>query len=208
MENNLKAHWENIYLTKQPNQVSWTQAVPEISLEFIRKFNLPKESGIIDIGGGDSRLVDYLLDEGYSDISVLDISEAAIERAKKRLGERAVKVQWIVSDVLEFVPDRHYDLWHDRAVFHFQTDLNDIENYLNKLKNAVLGQAVIGTFSTDGPKKCSGLEVKQYDENGLKEIFKRFGFNAIECKRQNHISPSGAVQNFVFCSFEKTKSLD
>lgn len=208
MEKNLRSHWENIYLTKKPDQVSWTQAVPEISLEFIRKFNLSKDSGIIDIGGGDSRLVDYLLDEGYSDISVLDISEAAIERTKKRLGERAGKVKWIISDIIDFMPARQYVLWHDRAAFHFQTDLNDIENYLSKLKNAVSGYVVFGTFSTDGPKKCSGPEIKQYDENGLKEIFKRFGFNATECKRENHITPSGAIQNFVFCSFEKSKSSD
>lgn len=202
MKDNLKEHWEAIYKTKQPNEVSWTQNVPAISLAFINKNNIPKEANIIDIGGGDSRLVDYLLKKGYKNISVLDISEAAIHRAKERLGTAANKVKWIVCDILDLKPNEKYDVWHDRAAFHFQTDPDDINKYLNILKTAVKGIVIIGTFSADGPKKCSGLDIKQYDENLLKEKFEAFEFECIGCDRENHITPSGAVQNFVFCSFQ------
>ena len=203
MSYNLKQHWETIYKTKQPNEVSWTQEVPAISLELIHKFNIPKTARIIDIGGGDSKLVDFLLAEGYTNISVLDISAAAIQRAKERLGNEAIKVNWIVCDILDFIPTEKYDLWHDRAAFHFQTDTEQIEKYINLVKSAVDGVAIIGTFSVDGPKKCSGLEIKQYDEEGLIERFKKSDFKIVECKREDHITPSGAIQNFVFCSFMK-----
>lgn len=202
MKENLKEHWETIYKTKQPNEVSWTQDVPAISLAFIKKYNIPKDANIIDIGGGDSRLVDFLLKEGYKNISVLDISEAAIHRAKERLGIDANTVKWIVSDILDFKPNEKYNVWHDRATFHFQTDPDDINKYLDILKTAVKGIVIIGTFSVDGPMKCSGLETRQYDENQLKEKFEAFEFESIECERENHITPSGAVQNFVFCSFQ------
>jgi SAM-dependent methyltransferase len=203
MKVDVKEHWETIYTTKQPHDVSWTQEVPAISLEFIHKFHIPKDAKIIDVGGGDSRLVDFLLAEGYTHLSVLDISEAAIQRAQKRLGNDAEKVDWIVSDVLDFVPEQTYDVWHDRAAFHFQTDPDTIEKYLQIVKNAVDGIIIIGTFSVDGPKKCSGLEIRQYDEYGMKETFEKSGFKNVECKREDHITPSGSVQNFVFCSFMK-----
>ena len=203
MSYNLKQHWETIYKTKQPNEVSWTQEVPAISLELIHKFNIPKTARIIDIGGGDSKLVDFLLAEGYTNISVLDISAAAIQRAKERLGNEAIKVNWIVCDILDFIATEKYDLWHDRAAFHFQTETEQIEKYINIVKSAVDGVAIIGTFSVDGPKKCSGLEIKQYDEEGLIERFKKSDFKIVECKREDHITPSGAIQNFVFCSFMK-----
>ena len=204
MQAPLKQHWENIYQTKQPNEVSWTEEVPTVSLGFIHQFNLPKDAKIIDIGGGDSKLVDHLLAEGYSNVSVLDISAAAIERAKKRLGEKATTVKWFETDILEFKPNDTYDLWHDRAVFHFQTGPDKIDGYLNLVKDAVTGKIIVGTFSVDGPKKCSGLEIKQYDEVGMKDKFEHASFKNIECKREDHITPSGAVQNFVFCSFEKS----
>ena len=203
MKEEIKDHWETIYNTKQAHEVSWTQEVPAISLEFIHQFHVPKTARIIDVGGGDSRLVDCLLAEGYSNLSVLDISEAAIRRAQKRLGIDADKVEWIVSDVLEFVPKKKYDVWHDRAAFHFQTDPDAIEQYLRIVQNAVDGIVIIGTFSLDGPKKCSGLEIQQYDEGGMKAIFEQFNFKHVECKREDHITPSGSVQNFVFCSFMK-----
>ena len=116
-----KKHWETVYETKNPDQVSWTQEIPKTSLEFIRSFKLNKKAKIIDIGGGDSKLVDYLLKEGYNNITVLDISEKAIAKAKKRLGEKASKVNWIVSDITEFKPHSSFDVWHDRATFHFLT---------------------------------------------------------------------------------------
>ena len=197
----LQEHWETIYKTKQPNEVSWTQEVPTASLDYIHKFNISKSARIIDIGGGDSKLVDHLIKEGFSNVSVLDISEAALNRAKLRLGDDADKVTWIVSDVLDFHPTVKYDLWHDRAAFHFQTDTESINQYLEIVKNAVDGMVIVGTFSTDGPTKCSGLEVKQYDEASMKEKFEEQAFKNVECKREDHITPSGAVQNFVFCSF-------
>jgi trans-aconitate methyltransferase len=203
MDNILKQHWENIYQTKQPNEVSWTQEVPTVSLEFVHQFKVPKNAKIIDIGGGDSKLVDWLLSEGYTEVSVLDISEAAIQRAKERLGVTADKVTWIVSDILDFHPTVKYDLWHDRAAFHFQTNPEHINQYLAIVKEAVDGMVIIGTFSPDGPTKCSGLEIKQYDENSMKVKFEQNQFKNVECKRDDHITPAGIVQNFVFCSFLK-----
>lgn len=203
MDNFIKQHWETIYQTKQPNEVSWTQEVPTVSLEFVHQFNVPKNAKIIDIGGGDSKLVDWLLSEGYTAVSVLDISEAAIQRAKERLGTKADQVTWIVSDILDFHPPCKYDLWHDRAAFHFQTNPEHINQYLAIVKEAVEGMVIIGTFSPDGPKKCSGLEIKQYDENSMKEKFEQNQFKNVECKRDNHVTPAGIVQNFVFCSFMK-----
>ena len=203
MKEDIKAHWETIYNSKQPNEVSWTQEVPAISLELIRNSKDPKNAKIIDIGGGDSKLVDFLLQEGYNNISVLDISEAAINRSKKRLGKEANKVKWIVSDILNFNPKEKYELWHDRAVFHFQTDPSKIKKYLNIIQNVVDKKVIVGTFSIDGPKRCSGLEIKQYSEESMKEKFEKTGFKNIECKREDHVTPSGTVQNFVFCSFSK-----
>lgn len=206
MQVQIKNHWEHIYNTKQPNQVSWTQEVPTISINFVKQLQIPKNASIIDVGGGDSKFVDYLLAEGYTNISVLDISEAAINRAKSRLGEKAINVNWIVGDILDFNPTGHYDLWHDRAAFHFQTDISSISKYIEIVKKACSDKIVIGTFSVDGPTKCSGLEIKQYEETSLKSEFENAQFKNIECKREDHITPSGSVQNFIFCAFEKTAS--
>lgn len=137
MDNQKKTHWETVYNTKQSNEVSWTQEKPETSLRFINSFNLPKTARIIDIGGGDSRLVDYLLAEGFEDITVLDISEMALKRAQARLGRKASKVKWIVSDITEFEPTDHYDVWHDRATFHFLTLNTQISKYLDTARKAV-----------------------------------------------------------------------
>lgn len=130
-----KLHWDNIYSTKTTQEVSWTQEVPKTSLDFIKNFHLPKSASIIDIGGGDSKLVDFLLEEGYTDITVLDISEKALERANVRLGQKATLVQWIVSDITTFKPERQYNAWHDRATFHFLTTSNQITPIL-KLREA------------------------------------------------------------------------
>lgn len=202
---NSQEHWNHIYKTKMPNEVSWTEETPTVSLEFIHAFHVPKDAKIIDIGGGDSKLVDHLLREGYFNISVLDISSEAIERAKKRLGEDAHKVNWIVSDILEFQPIHTYDLWHDRAAFHFQTDTKKIHRYLDIVKRTVNGMVIVGTFSVDGPSKCSGLEIRQYDEDSMKVTFEKSDFKNIECKREDHITPAGAIQNFIFCSFMKNE---
>jgi len=206
MQVQIKNHWEHIYNTKQPSQVSWTQEVPTISLNFVKQLQIPKNASIIDVGGGDSKFVDYLLAEGYTNISVLDISEAAINRAKARLGDKAINVNWIIGDILAFNPTFRYDLWHDRAAFHFQTDISSISKYIDIVNKACSDKIVIGTFSVDGPTKCSGLEIKQYEETSLKNEFENAQFKNIECKREDHITPSGSVQNFIFCAFEKKVS--
>lgn len=199
---NRKEHWENVYHTKQPDQVSWTQEIPQTSLNFIRGFNLPKSASIIDIGGGDSKLVDHLLNEGYEDVTVLDISHAAIERAKLRLGDKADRVHWIISDITEFSPTRLYDIWHDRATFHFLTTPEQVERYLETAHRATLAFLTVGTFSTSGPEKCSGLEVCRYDQALIEAQFKD-RFERIECITDDHITPFGTTQNFLFCSFKK-----
>lgn len=204
MENNTQNHWEKIYSTKQPNEVSWTQEVPKTSLDFIHAAQLDKQANIIDIGGGDSKLVDYLLDEGYENISVLDISEEALTRAKKRLGGKAAKVNWIVSDITEFNPSTTYDFWHDRAAFHFLTTEPQIVKYLSTARQAVKenGVVTIGTFSDNGPKKCSGLDIKQYTEDALTAELEN-GFEKIKCITEDHTTPFDTTQNFLFCSFKR-----
>ena len=159
-----KNHWEHIYQTKQLNEVSWFQPTPSTSMSFFEKFNISKKAKIIDIGGGDSLLVDNLLDRGYEDITVLDISESALERARLRLGERCRLVKWIVADASAFKPVVQYDFWHDRAAFHFLTGELEIENYINTVQQGIKpsGILVVGTFSEQGPKTCSGIEIKQY----------------------------------------------
>lgn len=203
MEKNLKEHWETVYATKTPKEVSWTQEKPAISLDFISSFQLDKSAAIIDIGGGDSLLVDFLLDLGYTNISVLDISAHAIERAKLRLGEKASLVKWIVSDINEFEPNQRYDLWHDRAAFHFLTDPKDIEHYAQMVFKYAQN-LVIGTFSTEGPLKCSGLEITQYDEKSLTKLFETVEFTLKKTTREDHLTPFSTTQNFVFASFVKS----
>ncbi|RPD39270.1 class I SAM-dependent methyltransferase [Chitinophaga barathri] len=198
-----KQHWEKVYTEKQPHEVSWTQEVPETSLAFIREFNLPKNANIIDIGGGDSKLVDFLLQEDFQDITVLDISAQALQRAQDRLGAQAGKVTWIVSDITDFKPSKRYDLWHDRATFHFLTSDQQIEKYLEIARLSVNGFLTIGTFSHDGPTKCSGLEIRQYNEEDLQERLSE-GFTKIRCITEDHVTPFKTMQNFTFCSF-KTK---
>jgi len=195
-------HWEAVYETKNPDQVSWTQKTPKTSLEFIQSFGLEKTAKIIDIGGGDSKLVDCLLAEGYENITVLDISAKAIEKAQNRLGEKAKKINWIVSDINAFIPNTTYEIWHDRATFHFLTTPDQIKKYMNSARNAVSGFLTIGTFSKQGPKKCSGLEIKQYDEQELTSEFEN-GFEKLKCVQEDHLTPFGTTQNFLFCSFRK-----
>ncbi len=205
MENfNRKSHWENIYQTKLLNEVSWFQPKPDTSLNFIHEFNVAKSAKIIDVGGGDSFLVDHLLDLGFEDLTVLDISEAAIERAKERLGSKSDRINWIVSDVLNFVPEEKYDFWHDRAAFHFLTDEQDVLHYLQTAHQSIhsSGVLVIGTFSEQGPIKCSGIPIKQYSEETLTALFETY-FDKVGCLIVDHKTPFDTVQNFVFCSFRK-----
>jgi 2-polyprenyl-3-methyl-5-hydroxy-6-metoxy-1,4-benzoquinol methylase len=198
-----KAHWETIYRSRAP-EVSWYQPVPATSLAFLSALAVPSTAAIIDIGGGDSLLADHLLKGGYRDITVLDISEKALLRAKERLGSQAAGVKWIVADVTDFIPARQYDVWHDRAAFHFLTEEKDIESYLRILDKALApeGVAIIGTFSEDGPTRCSGIAIKQYSESSLSERLSAH-FRKINCLLTDHLTPSGATQHFLFCSFRK-----
>ncbi|WP_185226383.1 class I SAM-dependent methyltransferase [Chryseobacterium indologenes] len=200
--NNQKSHWEHVYETKNPDQVSWTQEKPQTSIDFIISCGLGKEAKIIDIGGGDSNLVDFLLEEGYENITVLDISSKALEKAKERLGTAAEKVQWIETDITEFTPTETYDIWHDRAAFHFLTTPEQVSKYIDIAKKNVTGCLIIGTFSKNGPTKCSGLDIKQYDEESLSHVFGN-DFEKIKCITEDHTTPFGTTQNFVFCNFKK-----
>lgn len=205
MENfDRKKHWENIYSTKELENCSWFQPTPVTSLEFVEQSGITKFSKIIDIGGGDSFLADSLLEKGYTDITVLDISEAALERAKQRLGNKANQIKWVVGDAASFAPSEKYHFWHDRAAFHFLTDQSDVKSYVVTAKNALNDQGilVIGTFSENGPKKCSGIEIKQYSEEGLSKAFQN-GFKKLKCVNVDHPTPFNTTQNFIFCSFQK-----
>ena len=196
-----KKHWEIVYETKNQDEVSWTQEIPKTSLAFIHSFGLDKSAKIIDIGGGDSKLVDHLLDQGFENISVLDISEKALEKARIRLGEKAKKVTWIVSDILDFEPTETYDVWHDRAAFHFLTTREEIAKYKSTVNKAGDGFLIIGIFSENGPLKCSGLEISQYSEEKLTLTFED-NFDKIDSVLEDHQTPFGTTQNFLFCSFK------
>jgi len=201
-----KRHWDTIYQTKKFTEVSWYQPKPEVSLDYIAELNLKKNVPIIDVGGGDSFLVDFLLAEGYTEITVLDISEKALERAKARLGKQAEKVTWLVADVANFKPTAKYELWHDRAAFHFLTHEEEISNYLDTMKNAIIDNAyvILGTFSKNGPEKCSGLPIKQYAIEDMQKLLPS-PFRIIACENMDHFTPSGGAQNFTFCRFQKSQ---
>jgi SAM-dependent methyltransferase len=168
-------------------------------------FGLTKTANIIDIGGGDSKLVDFLLDEGFLNITVLDISTKAIDMAKQRLGNKAKIVKWVVSDIIDFQPETTFDIWHDRATFHFLTTNEQIAKYIDIARNSVSGFIIIGTFSINGPEKCSGLPIERYSEEKLIAEFQK-GFEKIHCMTEDHITPFDTKQNFLFCSFERQKS--
>jgi len=202
MKFNRKNHWETVYETNNSNQLSWTQEIPITSLEFIRSSKLNKQAKIIDVGGGNSKFVDYLLEEGYENITVLDISKKALEKSKKRLGDKAEKVNWVISNITNFEPKTSFDVWHDRATFHFLTNAEQVEKYMTTARNFVNGFLVIGTFSENGPTKCSGLEIKQYCEEKLTSELKN-GFDKIRCIKEDHKTPFDTIQKFLFCSFKK-----
>ena len=199
-----KEHWQKIYKTKLPKEVSWTEEKPITSLELIAKFDLPRCAKIIDIGGGDSLLVDFLLHEEYTNITVLDISVAAIVRAKTRLGKNALRVKWIVADVRDFIPLESYDLWHDRAAFHFLTEKEEIDKYY-QLVCEYTNNIILGAFSTNGPLTCSGLEIAQYNEAKLQSTFGKH-FKLMECFTSDHTTPFATTQNFIFTRMSKNKN--
>ena len=200
---NKKQHWENVFATKEETEVSWFQPYPKTSMEFLELFQLPLSANIIDIGGGDSHLVDALLDKGYQNIWVLDISANALEKAKQRLGEKAKQVHWIVTDVTEFIPPVQFDFWHDRAAFHFLTNEEAVNQYVSIAESGIKenGYLVLGTFSENGPEKCSGLQIKQYNEASMSERFE-VAFSRIKCITENHTTPFNTIQHFLFCSFQ------
>lgn len=199
----MKEHWEKIYATKSENEVSWFQEKPTTSLNLIKEYAPTKSVSIIDIGAGQGYLIDYLLLEGYTNITVLDISEHAIENTKKRLGNKANQVKWIVGNVLDVELEK-YDVWHDRAVFHFLTTENQITKYKQKVDKHInsFGYFVLGTFSENGPLKCSGLEICQYSDQTANTIFES-DFKLKKAFQQNHETPFNTTQNFQFCVFNK-----
>jgi ubiquinone/menaquinone biosynthesis C-methylase UbiE len=194
-----QAHWHQVYKDKGENQVSWFQERPAISLELIEALGAKPSSAIIDIGGGASRLVDALIEQGYRDLTVLDLSESAVSVAKLRLGKRAAMVKWIVADVTQWEPSSSYDLWHDRAAFHFLTEQSDRTAYIERLSRAVRpgGHAIIGTFALDGTERCSGLPVVRYDAAQL-SVMLAPSFALVDTRRHDHTTPWGAIQHFQF----------
>ncbi len=199
-----KPHWENVYASKGEREVSWYQESPAPSLELIALAGLSADASIIDIGGGASRLVDALVERNVGQITVLDVSAAALDVAKQRLGDKAADVEWVVADVTSWQPSKTYDLWHDRAAFHFLVDPADQSAYVARLKKAVKakGWAIIGTFALDGPEKCSGLPIVRYDAASLSAILGA-DFNLIDTRRHDHTTPWGAVQRFQFSTFRR-----
>jgi 2-polyprenyl-3-methyl-5-hydroxy-6-metoxy-1,4-benzoquinol methylase len=199
-----KEHWENVFAAKQETEVSWYQKNPETSLSFFKDNAIPKDAKIIDIGGGDSYLIDTLLEMGYTNLYLLDISENAIQRIQKRLGSKANQITFIVTDVLDYKPEVKFDVWHDRASFHFLTSPEDIATYSDIVTHALndKGYLFLGTFSENGPLKCSGLEISQYSEAKFKSVFAN-DFDLQQSFTQDHETPFNTVQNFIFCTFQK-----
>ena len=197
-------HWQKVWSSKPPDSVTWHQDEPDVSLRLIRAAGITADTPVVDIGGGASLLVDSLLARGFSHITVLDIAEAALEAARRRLGQRAAAVNWVAADLLDWQPPQAYGLWHDRAVFHFLTGADSRAAYRRRLLEALApgGQAIIATFAADGPEKCSGLPVQRYDADGLSAALGP-AMALIESERHIHITPSGGRQPFLFARFRK-----
>lgn len=204
---NREEHWNQVYQTKPPDDVSWFQPRPTTSLRLIEACGVGKSDGIIDVGGGASVLVDFLLDAGYSQLAVLDISAAALDHAKGRLGARADAVDWFAADVTTFVPTRQFGLWHDRAVFHFLTDTADRQKYVEAMKRTLTpeGHVVIATFATDGPEKCSGLSVCRYDAPAMSAELGA-EFQLVEQVNETHVTPWSTEQRFSYFRFARRAS--
>jgi 2-polyprenyl-3-methyl-5-hydroxy-6-metoxy-1,4-benzoquinol methylase len=201
---NRKDHWERVYQKQSPAEVGWYQAYPEGSLELFNNASMGTGCRIIDVGGGTSRLSEHLLDRGYQNLTVLDISGNSIEKAKSQLGEKSSSITWIEADVTKYSFNEQYEIWHDRAVFHFLTEAEERKGYINSLNQALKlnGHLIIATFNLDAPPKCSGLSVVRYSPETLQ---KELGdnFNLVESFLENHMTPSGVSQNFIFCRFIK-----
>ena len=198
---NMKTHWEQIYETKAPTQVSWYQEHARFSLQYIRKTGIQKTDAIIDVGGCASTLVDDLIADGYQHISILDVSAGALQLARQRLGTQGVGVNWIEADITQAdLPEQAYDLWHDRAVFHFLTQASDRQRYIDTVRHAVRvgGHIILATFAPDGPERCSGLDVVRYSPESLHHEFGR-DFEVVDSTRETHHTPFGTEQQFIYC---------
>jgi ubiquinone/menaquinone biosynthesis C-methylase UbiE len=194
-------HWEEVYRRKAPSEVSWYQPEAKLSLDLIRRIASDTGSAIIDVGGGASTLVDGLLDAGYARLTVLDIAGAALAVTRQRLGERAADVTWLESDVLTVsLPSATYDVWHDRAVFHFLTDPVDRQRYVEQTRKAVKpgGHVIVASFGPEGPMRCSGLDVVRYSPDAMHSEFGQ-GFRLLDSVREDHHTPMGTTQAFVYC---------
>jgi SAM-dependent methyltransferase len=205
-----RTHWEAIYRAKQPHQLSWFQAEPRTSVDLIRRAVPDVNAAIIDVGGGASTLVDRLLSVGYRRLTILDLAPSALEAARRRLGQGAGDVTWMEADVLTAdLPPGHFDLWHDRAVFHFLTAAADRARYVEQVRTALRpgGHVLVATFAADGPTRCSGLPVVRYAAAALAEEFGE-GFRLITSAREEHVTPSGVVQAFIYALFRmKSKAV-
>ena len=199
-----REHWNRVYQTRAPDSVSWYQRRPDVSLELIAASGIAKDAGIIDVGGGASALVDHLLDLGYSNLAVLDVSGAALDATRSRLAARAAAVEWFEADATTFEPPHCYALWHDRAAFHFLTGAADRARYVATLRRALNpgGAVIIATFALDGPPKCSGLDVVRYDERSIAaELGAEFELR--EVRREAHVTPGNAEQQFHYFRFRR-----
>ncbi|SFF02947.1 class I SAM-dependent methyltransferase [Spirosoma endophyticum] len=199
-----QAHWNQVFQTKPLDSVSWYEPVPTLSLRYIAEQHLPRQAQIIDVGGGDSLLVDHLLALGYINLTVLDISAQAIRRAQKRLGKQASRVHWIISDITSFESETRFDFWHDRAAFHFLTEEQQIGQYLSIASRSLHtgGILSVGTFSDKGPRHCSGLPVRQYTPDVLTALFHQ-AFAKLYCEEVEHQTPWMTSQAFTFCQFRR-----
>lgn len=201
---NRKTHWQNIYQEKSASDVSWYQSEPKLSLEIILRTQIAKDEAIIDVGGGASVLVDYLCNNNFTNLSVLDISENALATAKRRVGDLATQIEWIEADITQFKPPHQFSLWHDRAVFHFLTEASDRQLYVNVLKNSLRagGHLIIAAFAIGGATKCSGLDIVQYDSE---KLIAELGedFKLIAEKSEIHITPANKEQKFSYFYFTK-----
>jgi 2-polyprenyl-3-methyl-5-hydroxy-6-metoxy-1,4-benzoquinol methylase len=196
-----KGHWEEVYETKAPTEVSWFSPHLETSLSLIRCISPQPSSSIIDVGGGESTLVDDLIASGYQNVTVLDIAQTAIDTAKKRVGFAAHQVKWLAADITRVtLPERFYDVWHDRAVFHFLTQLDERRAYVRQAASAVKagGHVIVATFGPEGPKTCSGLNVRRYDAHSLHDEFGT-RFRLVESSKEMHRTPFGTAQQFLYC---------
>ena len=200
----VKEHWEDVWTKKKSNEVSWYQQYPKTSIDLILSFNTSMDAKIIDVGGGDSTLVDKLLDLGFKNITVLDVSAKALERVKERLGKNAELVKWIECDIRKLESSDRYDIWHDRALLHFLTDEQDMQKYVELIRKHVNyeGHVIISSFSTRGPMMCSGLDTRQHSEESIKKLFSN-EFEHIKSFEEEHVTPRGVGQVFTWTVLRK-----